>query len=648
MLNQKPIGQQIGWLLRAIRSIMVVLCALNLFLGLLAPGITSAEADGEQERVDRCQGLPWVPSFTLRDPLVFTYFYYWYSTQSLTDPDLAQFPPRDQPFHWGDPAWHARQFEDMHAAGVDVALPVYWGTGLEWSTDGQDAMVQARAEMLQSGRSAPSLALFLDTNFLAEVLADRPELADLSSAEGLDFMADEAAGFYARVPACHWLTVDGRPVIFLWRPDTEDGARFTYANDVLAVLETRLEERIGARPIIVRERNWDIRARELEVTLNDGPVFGWGAALGGPLIEQQTVAVGPGYDDRHLAGRIGFSRDRESGATFQRDLRVASLSGAPWLLLETWNELWESTAIADTAELGREYIDLAQKETSLFRALTLDQPRDGWVDLGSGAANYLQLLADAPEERGALVEHNGKLGSRPLVEVDDGAGYFHFALPPRLRPHGLRTAQIDVEYLDSGTGSFRLQYESRPGFDTDEVYTESEPVGFTNSGAWRQVRFTLPDVDFHRRQYGGYGDFRIQDLPGDGEPAHVFGRVALSTDRSPRPVLVAPETLFVFSGTMASSLALQWSSVSDAHAYRLEFLPLGRNDGGQSFNTSGWACGSGQEPAALFPRWDGRTQCIMQDVSSLTAGFYQWRAEALDARGEIIGTPSDWSYLVRR
>src|SRR4051812_12329318 len=189
-----------------------------------------------------------------------------------------------------------------------------------------------------------------------------------------------------------------------------------------------------------------------------------------------------------------------------------------------------------------------------------EQPRDAWVDLGSGTANYLQLLADAPEERGTPMEHGGKRGRRPLIDPADGAGYFHFGLPPRLRPNGLRTATIDLEYLDAGSGSFRLQYESSPDVETDEVYTESESIDIGNTGEWRQVRFFLPDVDFHQRQYGGYGDFRIQDNPSEGDLPHGFGRVILSSDRSPHPVPLAPETLSVADSAPATPVALQWSS----------------------------------------------------------------------------------------
>jgi hypothetical protein len=537
------------------------------------------------------------------------------------------------------------QLQDMQAAGIDVALPVFWGDDLDWSIGGLDTMVQAREEILLAGGNAPALGLFLDTNFLARVLVDRPDLADLSSDDGIDFMTDQAAAFFAHVPACHLLNVDDRPVVFVWRPDTEDGSRFTFDGNVFTVLEDRLAERIGTRPLIVRERTWDARAAELNVTLDPGPVFGWGAALAGPLVEQQTVAVGPGYDDRLLPGRTGYVREREDGAAFEHDLRVATLSGAPWLLLETWNEQWEATAIAETAELGRRYIGLAGEAGQLFHNFKPELPRDAWVELGDDTSNYLQLLADAPEEKGTPSEHAGKWGSRPLFETDEGAAYFHFGLPPRLRPNGLRTASVDVEYLDSGGGSFGLQYESAPELETDEVYTESERVGISNSGQWRHHRFFLPDVNFERRQYGGYGDFRIQDLPADGELPHVFGLVILSSDHSPHPVTLAPETLSAISSATSVPLTFQWSGLEHAETYRLEIAPLNGTNVGETFISDGRRCGSHSESPGDE---DEGHRCADGDISRLPTGLYEWRVEALDKAGNLLGTPSDWSYLIRK
>jgi hypothetical protein len=199
---------------------------------------------------------------------------------------------------------------------------------------------------------------------------------------------------------------------------------------------------------------------------------------------------------------------------------------------------------------------------------------------------------------------------------------------------------VDVEYLDLGTGSFKLQYETTPDLDTDEVYTQSESIQMTNSGEWCQARFLLPDVDFQRVQYGGYGDFRIQDVPVDGELPHVFGRIILSSDRSPHPVALAPETL---SYASRSTMALQWSPMDHAAFYRVDVAPVKGPGYGESFVSDGGRCGLDSEPA-----WDGRSRCALRDVSGLSVGLYQWRVEALDANGAVLGSPSDWSYLIQR
>ncbi|MDF3057272.1 MAG: hypothetical protein K0R17_1487 [Rariglobus sp.] len=53
---------------------------------------------------------------------------------------------------------------------------------------------------------------------------------------------------------------------------------------------------------------------------------------------------------------------------------------------------------------------------------------------------------------------------------------------------------VDVTFLDSGTGAFALQYDS-----TTEPY-RSVTCALTNSGRWRTVTFTLDDVKFANRQ----------------------------------------------------------------------------------------------------------------------------------------------------
>ncbi|THF76541.1 glycosyl hydrolase [Cohnella fermenti] len=76
---------------------------------------------------------------------------------------------------------------------------------------------------------------------------------------------------------------------------------------------------------------------------------------------------------------------------------------------------------------------------------------------------------------------------------------------------------IDVTYLDSGTGTFALEYDSAAGSDTASIFqraytNEATPRGsiaLTNGGDLRTVTFRITDAKFGNRQYGA-GDFRIR------------------------------------------------------------------------------------------------------------------------------------------
>ena len=78
-------------------------------------------------------GAPGV-NFRAGRPLIATTYFYWYDADSkahVIDPDgsdaLTDHPPTLEGFSYRNLAWHAGELSDMIAAGIDVALPVYWG-----------------------------------------------------------------------------------------------------------------------------------------------------------------------------------------------------------------------------------------------------------------------------------------------------------------------------------------------------------------------------------------------------------------------------------------------------------------------------------------------------------------------------------------
>ena len=624
---------------------------LALLIGLVAVlGLVGGPPGARAETDPACADNRGFASFGADDRLVMTYFYYWYDNESLDNPALTLHPPEGQPFDWRDPSWHRQQLVDMAEVGVDVALAVYWGETAEWSTRGLEAMVKAREQLLAEQVRPPAIGLMLDTNLYAMILPDRPELVDLTSQEGMTAFADLVGDYFAQIPPCHQARIDGRPLVFVWRADTEDGDEFEFDQRTLDGITELVAERLGVRPLFVYERTWIDHAARAGKTVTPEAWYGWGAALNGPRFEDRTVAVGPGYDDRAIVERPGYVRDRDDGRTYARDLRAAVLSGRRWLILETWNELWEGTAIAETAEYGRATLVATRRYVELFHKLNDAPARDGWFDLGTGEGAFLRRLADTPQEEGQFVVLAGRQAARAFYEEVDGAAYFHFAVEPRLGIGAHQSVAIDVEYFDEGQGSFYLEYDSdNPDGPDEGRYAASRPVIFEGTGEWRTVRFELPDASFRGRQYAGYGDFRIRAVAEEGLPQHAFGRVAITAEPGARPLAVAPETLSLSAATTAEPIELRWRPVDGAAGYVVDigpydavaavehaFSPRDRD----RCNGAEIEAGHAARALTLEPR------CRLAARPTDDAELYRWRVTGVDAYGRHVGSPSDWSYLV--
>ena len=75
------------------------------------------------------------PTFHAQSPLVATSYFYWYDAESKAhvlngdgSDALTDHPPTLADFSYKSVDWHAQQLTDMLAAGIDMLLPVYWGT----------------------------------------------------------------------------------------------------------------------------------------------------------------------------------------------------------------------------------------------------------------------------------------------------------------------------------------------------------------------------------------------------------------------------------------------------------------------------------------------------------------------------------------
>lgn len=288
-------------------------------------------------------------------PLVATYFFYWYDAATKLhlrpqDGLPTHLPAQPSP-SWHSTAWYRQQLLDMDAAGVNVALPVFWGVspGQPWSGGGIPYLVAARDQLVKSGRPAPLIGMFYDTTIVRGL--------DLTRASGIDTFYSNISKFFHLVPQRDWARLHGSPIVWLFLPQDN-----RFDQRVFDAVYSRFQKEFGVRPYIVRATGWDCATTVSDCTrpIKTDANYVWGTAQDGVQITPLVASVGPGYDERQIAGRQGTYVPRAGGAYYRKDLGIALASGRPILAIETWNEIHEASGIGETVEYGRTYIDITR------------------------------------------------------------------------------------------------------------------------------------------------------------------------------------------------------------------------------------------------------------------------------------------------
>ena len=251
-------------------------------------------------------------SFTSKDRLVGTYYFYWYdihTKEHIVDGDgtdaLTTHPPTLEDFSYKSVRWHKQQLADMEAAGIDFALMVFWGspaehergTTLHWSFAGLKPLVEAREALLREGRKPPRLGLFYDTSTLQ--WNHWGYHADLTTDYGKRFFYGTVRDFFSCIPPKHWAMIDGKSIVLLY------AAAFAKKWDQGFMDYTKAEfpKEFGGRvPWIAPQHSWGVKG---------DATCAWGGALGfrNPGIGE----LGPGYDHSAVPGRTPLIVKREGG-----------------------------------------------------------------------------------------------------------------------------------------------------------------------------------------------------------------------------------------------------------------------------------------------------------------------------------------------
>lgn len=446
------------------------------------------------------------------DPLVLTYYFYWYDSTTgahLTDPDgsdaLTTHPATLEDFSYRSVAWHRRQFADMEAAGIDVALAVYWGApsehdpkaALHWSFAGLGPMVEAREQLLKAGQNPPKIGLFYDTSTLQHNAARRH--IDLTTDAGKLWFYETVRDFYRAIPERHRATIDGRPIVSLY------SASFAKAHD--STLTADLNQRFaadfaGKTPYLIREISWSIPA---------DAVYAWGGAVSPRLLD--VAAIGPGYDDSAVQGRTPLVVPRQGGAFYETAWRRVLRRQPRLVVLETWNEFHEGTDIAESRESGRQYIELTRRHVDRFKAGLGPEPRPGRygaarsvsVGFGPGGDDAQGLTRLEPGDGHTSERIDGRA---PAMAT--GPRFLYVATDESFVDAGVLGLTLRVQFRDVAPGRLSVQFD---GSDLKAPFagaysTSPDVVRLTGSGAVRTATFRLPGARLTGAQNDG-ADLRL-------------------------------------------------------------------------------------------------------------------------------------------
>ena len=508
-------------------AIFVLMCVSNLWAADLpenfqpaaAPGKFFAPQAGETSR----------HAFQTGTPVIATSYFYWYDIDSKShilnhdgSDALTTHPVTTEGMSWKNPKWHEKQFRQMTEAGIDVAIPVYWGApmenqpeGFRFSDEGVPNMIEALETISADGGKTPTLGLFYDTSTLDRHNAGNYHV-DLTTDAGKRWFYATIRNFFSMVPPRHRATIDGKPLVFLYASAFAKNVDDTLFPAVREMFRKDFDSDL----YIVKAAEWPGDADS---------VYQWGAALNFIILD--TAAIGPGYDHSAVPGRTPLVRSRDNGDFYtlgwERLLKM-NVETRPFLVhLETWNEFHEGTDICESKEYGTRYLELTKNFAGKFHAKERIQtisvgPKypepSGTPDaeLGITAVNFV-APGDGPTKVIEIDDDGVKTKVWTTVPKTNNVGnpherFFYFDVDSLFLIEQVDAVELTVVYRlgpNAVADSFAVHYDSYfPGLmGLDQAFRGTRPANVEQKDGWNIAVFLLPEPRFENRSNNA--DFRL-------------------------------------------------------------------------------------------------------------------------------------------
>ncbi|MFQ3549813.1 MAG: DUF5010 domain-containing protein [Armatimonadota bacterium] len=402
------------------------------------------------------------------------HFFYWYDAphNNVDKSKMPYHPPGlTEPFNGTyysslSVKWYEQQLEDMKLAGIDYALPVSWGEKGQSKWFVQSVLTRM-VEAVRNTKSNIKISLYDDTQSQAaqwnlengrgynnSTTDDKLKLSCADPDAHRLFYDEKIKPFFKMIPRDMWATHNGMPVQNGGRPLILTFVSYYYKDlDKGHILWKGIKESFkkdfGVEPWLVPCWSWFHHTNDvLDENMNavaDGMCI-YGAAMGGvhnfTTPNGYTVGnVGPGCETRQLgrpdyrprwADLDGSETDNESKWFTENFKKIPS--NVDLVMLESWNELWEGSAIARCInypkvsgegylpetyymEKTKELMDTLKNSknipSNLFNA-GLDEYENG---VAKGWMPFW-VYGDVRFKEDAQAKHSGNFGQ--MMFVDDG------------------------------------------------------------------------------------------------------------------------------------------------------------------------------------------------------------------------------------
>lgn len=486
------------------------------------------------------------PAAQARSATVATHYFYWYRwpdrhfaqegapgheghTRHLPAPEKVSYESAD---------WHRANFAAMAHAGIQVALPVYWGAPgahdlphLAFARAGLAPMVEALDVL---GEKSVKLGLFYDTSTLRNAVRNVEPLdanADLTTDAGRALFCGTVIEFFERIPVRHWALHRGGPLVVLYTASFAARWDAGLGDALRAAFAARFP---GQRPCLIADSSWGSIGQDLTTE--------WGASLAGPKLFPGVAQIGPGYDDSPVPGRRTPLRDREDGAFYGWSWQHVLRHRPALVLLETWNEMHEGTELCETIEAGTQYLDLTRQWIGKLRrgvpagadiVLRYPDPRPradrSWGAEGEGLEVATLEFGAQPIVRRGLRERTWEDGA---AEVRDGvlrataaavgrSTYLYFQVSDHFAFDVETDYALEIAFAGKLDPRLEVQYDScAPVAPLRGAYRVAVTLGRRRDQGLTVSRFALPQASFSNRQ-NGECDLRIWLPGGVGAVARV-------------------------------------------------------------------------------------------------------------------------------